>query len=172
MQRWPHNLPSDEVDAKEMRAVAWGFEGCRACRHRMLRLTPRYWQHLAAGMLSCPPLTSLGQRRPSECFRPQRLRVQEVLEIPVPLRPRSTPMRRVLQRLTAELRTGMCRTQCRMAQSLRRCIRCAERNSSQTQCGRPPWLTSRRRPSRPSAISLPITRMRRRRFPTGCPTSR
>ena len=39
---------------------------------------------------------SPGRHRPSECSRPQCLQVLKVLESPVPLRPRSTPTRRVL----------------------------------------------------------------------------
>ena len=40
---------------------------------------------------------SPGRHRPSECSRPQCLWVLKVLESAVPLRPRSTSMRRVLQ---------------------------------------------------------------------------
>ncbi len=72
----------------------------------MLRPTLSHRRHLAAGTRSCLHLKNLGRHRPSECFRPHRLRVPIVLENPVPLRPRSTTTRRVFQRAPAALRTG------------------------------------------------------------------
>ena len=95
--------------------------------------------------LNCRHLTSPGRHQPSECFRQQRLRVPKVLENPVPLRPRATPTRRVLQRSTAALRSGMCRRHYRIARVLLRCSPYVEKNSSRTLCGRPPLLISRRR---------------------------
>ncbi len=59
-------------------------------------------------------------------FRPQCLRVPRVLESPVPLRP---PTRRVLQRSTAAIRSGMCRRHRRITVVLLRCTPCVEKNS-------------------------------------------
>ena len=84
-----------------MRQIESSCECRRTIHYRIRRQPLRTWRHLTAqtmpGLARLPP----ARHRPSK-FSRQCLLALRVLEIPVPLRPRSTPTRRVLQSSTVQ----------------------------------------------------------------------
>ena len=111
-----------------MRQVEPSCECWRAIYHRIQRQPLCTWQHLAARTMSCLARLPPARHRHSGCSH-QCLRDLRVLEILVPLQPRSTPTRRVFQSSTAASQKGAYKRRIRRARVLPLRLSCVEKDS-------------------------------------------